>query len=409
MRRVILLSEGTSSYARGLLHGIAEYSRHHGPWTFYRESMVPFYRASRQKKTLACLKSWNADGIIARVKEPELLNDLISFGRPIITVDDNNQQPHCSKVISDYQATAKIAAEHLLSLGLRHFAFCGFDSLLWSRKRCHSYCTFLEKSGFSPQLYKSPRSKTGTLWENEQSRIISWLKSLPKPVGIMACNDDRGQQIIDCCKIANIHVPEQVAIIGVDNDILLCNLSNPPLSSVAINTTRAGYLTAQLLHKLMDGEKSLSHTVVAPATHVEIRQSTETLAIEDKDVAEAIRYIRQNARQKIQASDVAHVVALSRRTLLDKFKRSLGHTVHDEIKRVRIQQISRILIETDLPVYMIARSFHFTCGEHIARYFRQATGMSPQFYRKQFGRVDCFKPHKQGFKNYAWFAPEYEP
>ncbi len=386
MRKVILLTEGTSSYARGLLHGVSEYSRHYGPWTFFRESITPFYRQSNQTKALSRIKNWGGEGVIARVSEPNILQKIVDLGLPLITTDDNIEFPGIPRIVSDYEETGKLAAQHLLNRGFSQFAFCGFDNLLWSRLRYKSFRNEIKKDGYDSFIFVSPRATKGHIWEKEQPKIIKWLKSLPKPIGVMASNDDRGQQIIECCRIAGIYVPEQVAVIGVDNDVLLCDLSNPRLSSVAIDTRRAGYLAAERLDKLMAKKKVKSGKIIARATHIETRQSTDTYAIDSPEVVEALHYITQNAKNPIQVDDVAKEVSLSRRILFDKFHKYLGRSVHQEIKRVRIEHIARMLIETDLTIYQIALAFHFTSIEHIARYFRQEKGMAPKEYRKRYGK-----------------------
>jgi LacI family transcriptional regulator len=382
MRKVILLIETASSYARGLLQGILEYSRINGPWTFYREPIAPFYRDRDRVLHIERMKKWGADGIITRL--PANIRTITSLHLPIISTDDNQQHPHSPCVISDYQAAGKMAAGHLLERGFKHFAYCGFSTMFWSQERGRSFGNFLKQNGYEVNFYKYPHTKSQQLWENESALLIEWLESLPKPVGIMACNDDRGQQVIEACRTAGLYVPEEVAVVGVDNDTFLCGLSNPTLSSVDINTTRAGYEAAQLLDHLMNKQKPDNEIIVAHPTHIVTRQSSEILATEDIMVMKAIHFIRQNARKSIQVTDVAKKVALSRRTLLDRFQKVLGRTIQEEIRRVRIERISQLLLETDLPIYQIALKMDFTSIEHISRYFQQEKGMSPLTFRKKY-------------------------
>jgi LacI family transcriptional regulator len=216
--------------------------------------------------------------------------------------------------------------------------------------------------------------------------MANWLKSLPKPVGLMTFADDRSQQVIDTCKIAGVNVPDEVAVIGVDNDDLICDLSDPPLSSIAFNTERAGYEAAELLDKLMAGKKVVNQTIVVRPTHIVTRQSTNIIAIEDRVVADAARFIRQHSRKIIQVSDVTSAVMVSRCTLERRFRRALGKSVLKELKRVRTDQITQMLMETNLSVSQIASTLGYLSATHIARYFRQEKGISPLAYRKKYGR-----------------------
>jgi LacI family transcriptional regulator len=218
--------------------------------------------------------------------------------------------------------------------------------------------------------------------------MADWLKSLPKPVGLMTCTDDRSQDVVEASKIAGVHVPEDLAIIGVDNDELVCELSSPPLSSIALNTQRSGYEAAELLDKLMSRKriKMANLTIVVHPTHIVTRQSTDILAIEDRDVVAAVRFIRRNAREMIQVDDVVDTVAVSRRSLEQRFRRELGCSVLAEIKRARIDQVARMLVETNLSVSQIALALGYSGVENIARYFRSEKGMSPLAYRKLYGQ-----------------------
>ena len=365
------------------MRGIAKYSDLHGPWIFYWKA--PFYRESAGKEvTLSRLKTLDADGIIMR--EQKKTKEILAMSLPTIVSPYTEQFPGLPNIIPDDAAIGKMAAEHLLDRGFRNFAYCGFEDMFALRNRGEIFRKRITEAGFETCIYKEPKSKVKRLWENEQKIMADWLKSLPKPVGLMACNDDRAQQIIEACKIAGLHVPEEVAIIGVDNDDLVCNLSHPPLSSITLNFERAGYEAAELLDKLMTGEKMTDQRIVVRPTHIVTRQSTDILAIEDREVAEAVRFIRQHCREPIQVSDVVDAVLVSRRSLYQQFRRVLGRSPNEEIRRARVEQIVRMLVETNLPVSKIAFALGYSSVAHIARYFRQEKGMNLQSYRKLYGR-----------------------
>ena len=377
----MLLIETSCAYGRELLLGIAKYSRIHGPWMFYKgppHSADP----SEKKRVVSRLMKW-ANGAI--IREPKS-DKLLTVGVPII-VSPNviRQMPNLPVIVTDCVAVGRIAAEHLLDRGFRQFAYCGFDDMPWSQGREENFCKRITEAGFETHVYERSLSEIERFFDKEQISLADWLKSLPKPVGLMTCNDDRSQQVVDACIIAGLHVPEEVAIVGVDNDELVCALSNPSLSSIPLNAKRAGYEAAELLDKLMAGEKMAGQRIIDRPTHVVARQSTDILATEDRDVAQAMRFIRQHAKDVIGVTDVVYAVALSRRVLEKRFRRILGRSVLDEIRRVRVAQVARMLVETNLPISRIALALGYPSVKHIARSFRKEKGMTPLAYRKQYG------------------------
>ena len=384
--KVILLIENSRGFGRELLRGIAKYSRLHGPWTFYR--MPAFYRdpgGRIRKKEMHRLKNWGATGIIMR--EVENNEELIGLGLPtIISTYVHEKIPNTCEIYVENVNIGKMAAEHLLGLGFKQFAFCGFNDFFWSQERQEGFTKRIKQAGFETHIYKQPKSKAKRLWDNEQVILADWLKSLPKPIGLMACIDERSQDVIEACKTAGIHVPEEIAIIGGDNDDLICDLANPPLSSVAISGVRAGYQAAELLDRLMFGkEEPTGQKIFVEPTHVEARQSTDILAIDDRDVAVAVRFIRQHSREPIQVADIAEAAAIGRRSLEKRFRKVLGRSLHDEIRRVRVEQVAKMLVETNLSVSQIADSFGYSSVNNIARYFRREKGISLFAYRKLYG------------------------
>jgi LacI family transcriptional regulator len=383
IRKVILLIDTARGYGRGLLRGIAKYSDLHGPWTFYWKA--PFYRESGSHEvTWSRLKKLDANGIIMR--EQENTRQILATGLPVIVSPYSEPFAGFPNIIPDDAAIGKMVAEHLLDCGVKYFAYCGIEDMFALRNRCEIFCKRIAQAGFETNLYEEPKQRALRLWENEQNIMADWLKSLPKPIGLMACNDDRARQVMEASKIAGLHVPDEVAIIGVDNDDLVCNLSHPPLSSVALNFERAGYEAAELLDKMMAGKKIRARSIVVQPTHVVARQSTDMLAIEDNEIAKAVRFIRQHAGEEIQVEDVVSAVTVSRRSLERHFREVLNRSVLDEIKRVRVDQVARMLVETNLSVLQIALALGYLNAENIARYFRQEKGMSPLAYRKRYGQ-----------------------
>jgi LacI family transcriptional regulator len=252
----------------------------------------------------------------------------------------------------------------------------------WAVRRGRSFARHVGKAGFTVRFYTQPRSQFARTWENEPTFIAQWLRSLPKPVALMTCADYRSQQVIEACRIADLRVPEEVAVLGVDNDELVCELSALPLSSIALNFEAVGYEAAELLESLMSRKGTKARSIVLRPTNVVARQSTDILAIDDADVAQAVRFIRAHASDMIQVSDVVNAASVSRRDLYYKFKKHLGRSISHEIRRVRVQEIAAILLRTEMTVSQIASKLGYCSSDHISRYFRQEMKMSPLEYRR---------------------------
>ncbi|MDD5065071.1 MAG: DNA-binding transcriptional regulator [Phycisphaerae bacterium] len=382
--KVILIIERSRSFGRGLLHGIIQYSNLHGHWLYY---MKPeFYRQDKEKSH-KWLTDIDADGVIAHTWDPDFIDSIVNLGLPAVICGLDKPKHKACRLSTDEIDAGRMAAEYFIQRGFRNFAYCGFDDMIWSQQKCDGFKRILAESGFQTSVYQQPGAKHLRKPAKEQSLIAAWLESLPKPVALMACNDDRGLDILAACKIAECKIPDDVAILGVDNDELICNFSYPQLSSIALSTERAGYEAAKILDKLMRNQKITENEkeVTILPLHVVTRQSTDIMAIEDKDVAEAISFIRRHSREIIQVGDVAQAVGLSRRALEQHFRKVLNHSIHEEIKYTRINQMANMLIGTNLSVSQIAKLLGYPyAANNIARYFKQQKGMSPLDYRKKF-------------------------
>jgi LacI family transcriptional regulator len=382
--KVIYLVETSRAYGRGLLRGIAQYSNLHGPWLFF---MGPEFYVKGIEHSYKWIKEVGADGIIAPLWDAKIIEMIVDLGLPSVICGIERPALNICRVVTNDAAVGCLAAEYFLERGFQRFAFCGFNDALWSQRRGDSFSKRVSQAGSVAHIYQQPKVRRRWSMEGEQNIIAEWLKTLPKPIAIMACNDDRGQDVLAACRIAGIEVASEAAILGVDNDELICDLSYPQLSSIATSTERTGYETAQVLDKLMKGQKiaeSEKEVVIWPL-HVVTRQSTDIMSIEDTKVAEAVLFIRKHGRDTIQVGDVAEAVGLSRRALQQRFQKVFAHSVHEEIKSARVNQMARMLTETNLPISQIVRLLGYPDASNISRYFKQQKGISPSNYRKQFG------------------------
>ena len=374
MKKIVLLIESSREFGRQLIIGIARYSRINGEWSFYKEQ-------TGLKTSIPRLTSWKPHGIIMR--NSMIKRELLKLKIPIILALHDSSRPKNMPIIkTDSLSIAKFASEHLIGKGLKNFAFCGFDNYEWSNERKIHFEKFINEAGYSAFKYRSPKNNINSEWRKEQLHVIDWIKTLPKPIGIMACNDDRGQHILEVCKLIGIKVPEEVAVIGVDNDPMICELGDPPLTSIALNVESAGYETARLLDELINGSKMCGQQITVSPTHIVQRQSTDILSVNDEDVATAIRFIRENAKNKILVNDIVKITKLGRRALEQRFKKSIHRSIYDEIRRVRVEWISKMLIESDLTISEITSLLNFTDLEHISRYFKKEKGIGLSKFRR---------------------------
>lgn len=382
--RVALLIETSRGYGRQFLRGVIRYSRLHGPWGFY---ITP----GDLEQVLPRMRRWGGTGIIARVETPQVARAILASRLPAVLVGLSSmrvwQNPalrQFSRVHSDSIAAGRLAAEHFLERGFRHFGYVGLPGYVWSQRREQGFCQRVRAAGFETYVYPLPADiPQHEPWEQEHRRLARWLAKLPRPTGVMACNDDRGRQVLEACRTAGIQVPEEIAVVGVDNDELFCELSDPPLSSVALNAEAAGYRAAAVLHRLMLGEKLPPQEIVAEALYVVTRRSSDVVATDDPDVAAALKFLHDHAGEPITVDDVVAAVHLSRRTLELRFRRQLGRTIHEELERLRLQRAERLLLESDFPVPYVAEASGYRSGNYFARVFRQKWGMTPHQFRRQ--------------------------
>ena len=383
-KKVAILIRSSNVHSKEMSLGIAKYANLYGHWELVAPPSFLFAKSPTLEKNEMWLKKNHVNGLIDSGGWGE--KEEMSLGIPVIVDWDRyKERPNCGYFKTDNQRIGILAAEYLLSKGFKNFAFCGLEKRQWANERGDSFKQRIHEAGFEPSLYIQPKTQKNRRWENEQPFIIEWLKSLPKPTGILACHDIRGLYLIEACKAANIHVPEELAILGVDNDEMTCATAYPPLSSVALNAKKAGYEAAKLLDKLMSDVEVEENNVLIRPTHVVTRQSTDVLAIDDPDIAKAVRFIRTNTKRQIQVSDVAGAVPVLRRTLERRFKTLFGFSVNEEIARTKIENIATILVETNEPISKISYDFGFSDASHMTRTFRRVKGMTPLAYRNNYG------------------------
>ncbi|MEQ9409574.1 MAG: XylR family transcriptional regulator [Fuerstiella sp.] len=377
-KSVALLLETSNAYSRGLLDGIIAFVQQHRTWSVYLPEQ------ERGATPPNWLRNWQGDGIIARIETEAIARAVRRTGLPVVDVSAARYVKGIPWVETDDGAIAELAAEHLLSRGFQNLAYCGDPDFNWSRWREQRFRELVHDAGARYFVHQSiPRLRPGYSWNRDRQQLARWLKKLPQPVGIMACYDIKAQQLLAICRDEGIAVPEQVAVIGVDNDRRLCELCDPPLSSVIPNTVKAGFQAAEMLGHLMANRRPAAMKSLITPLGVETRQSTDVLAIDDPDIVSALQYIRQNAFSGINVHDVLRHVPLSRRVLESRFQQLLGRTPHAEILRLRIDRVKQLLVETDLSLAEIAGSAGFRHTEYLSVAFKRSEGETARDFRKR--------------------------
>lgn len=376
--KVALVVETSLASGRDVLRGIARYVREQGPWSIYHEPR------GLEDSVPRWLRRWEGDGIIARIQNRTIGRAVVDTGLPVVDVLGMVPEAGVPLVHVDNEAVARMAAEHLLERGFRFFGFVTVAGTPWAEDRQQAFERALAEAGLSCSVCRLPRDTRGEqTWERQEDQLTSWVESLPRPAGIMACNDPRGQLVLEACRRAGIAVPEEMAVVGVDNDEPLCEIADPPLSSVVPDHQAVGYQGAALLHDLMRGARPPSAPHLIPPTGLVPRLSTETLAVPDPHVALAVRFIREHACDGISIDDVVGRVSLSRSTLQRRFNRLLGHTIHDEILRIRVRRARDLLAGSDLSIEEVTEKAGFSHRQYLGEVFKERTGETLAGFRRR--------------------------
>jgi LacI family transcriptional regulator len=385
LKRVMLLIESSRAYGRGCLLGVAAYVRSHGRW-----SIVHIERGLTEGIP-KFLKSWKGDGIIARIENSKIAKAVEDLGVPAVDLRGSHRPTRGAMMDTDPRIVTRMAAEHFLDIGFRNFAYIGYPGVDFSERRIAAYQDYLTSRGMVVHIYTphlpSHLSTDILGWEArgelEGASIAEWLQSLPHPLAVLACNDVRGRQIIDACNHSDLSVPEEVAVIGVDDDEVICELSNPPLSSVQPDTLRLGYEGAALLDSMMNGGPAPADTIFIPPKGIAHRLSSEAAAVDDREVAAAMQLIRDHACEGMTVQNVVTRLNISRSTLERRFQAAFARSPSTEIERVRMSRAKLLLMETRYKLSKIAAITGYGSASQFATAFKRYTSLTPGEFRKQ--------------------------
>ena len=382
MVRLILLTDFTEAFAHNLLRGILEYSKGREPWVVCR--MPPSYKQSYGiPGVLEWAKKWQADAIIAQFNDNDEVELFRENGIVALAQDFQSRFSVIPNITSRYELTGQMAADFFLQKGFRNFAFYGYKDVVWSEERYMGFRNRIMEKGLGDNFFEYKNQPLENLWYYESEPLADWIKSLPHPVALMACDDTRGNKIMEMCQVLGINIPEEIAVLGVENDEIICNLSEPPLSSVSLNIVKGGYEAARLIERLIHNEATSCEDVIIQPITIVNRLSTDIYATDNPAILAALKYIHQNLANKINVEDIVKQVPLSRRLLEIRFRQVTGQSIYQYISDLRMERFSQLLLASTEPIADLAMQVGLADSKNLARQFKLWKGCTPVEYRKR--------------------------
>ena len=382
MIRVLIITDFTESFSHKLLAGLVDYSRRKEQWIVRR--MPPSYKAQIGiPGIIRVAKEWDVDAVIGQFEPTDEVGLFAENGIVAIAQDFKKKFTSIPNVTGDYIGTGKMAARFFIDRGFRNYGFFGFNDVCWSDERCDGFRREVEAAGFGGSFYAYRMQESDMLWYYQRNRLREWLQMIPKPIAIMACDDNQGTNLVEACHSLGIRIPSEVSIMGVDNDETLCSLGSTTLSSVQVDIEEGGRQTAALVERLVADPSAPAEDVVLKPVKIVERMSTAAFATDDQQILKALLFIHRNALKKISVSDVMTEAALSRRLLERRFKSVTGKTLYEYITDQKLRHFAEQLQETDEQVINIALSMGENDTKSISRRFKQLYGCTPVEWREK--------------------------
>lgn len=379
--RLLFITDFTEQFAYRLLRGILNYSKETEPWVVYK--MHPSHKKSLGMRGLVrWAVDWHADVVIGLFEPYEDVNLFKKHGIVVIAQDYISKFPSIPNITANYDATGAMAARFFVTRGFKNFGFLGYGGVCWSEDRCQGFVNEIKRSGIDT-VYINNSLLINNFREADASVFDKWVMMLPKPIAVMCCDDTIANTLLEHCKVCGVSVPSEVAVIGVDNDEIMCDMSDPALSSINVDIERGGYETARLAAEMVREHRFDGEDIVLQPTNVVPRVSTNVFATQDASVLAALQFIGQNSRRKISVKDVLSVVPMSRRLLEQRFLKETGSTIYQYITMVRMNVFARMLVESKDPISEIAAKLDEPDTKSISRRFLAVKGCTPSEFRKR--------------------------
>ena len=380
--RLLFITDFTEQFAYRFLRGILDYSQRTEPWVVCK--MPPaFKRHLGIEGVVSWAKTWKADVVIAQFDPEDDVTIFRKNGIIAIAQDYVSKFKQIPNITGEYDKTGRMAAEHFLNKRFENFGFFGYNGVCWSDERYEGFRKALEEAGYGENVHLYDRQNIDNMWYYDQSCLHEWLISLPKPIAIMACDDNQGNLLIQACHVCGFKIPFDVAIIGVDNDEILCNMSEPAMSTINVDIERGGYDTAEMVDRMVADPSYKGEDITLQSLKVIPRVSSSLFATNDPAVLKALRFILANVDKRISVSDVLNQVPMSRRLLEQRFKSMTGVTIYNYIMIHRIERFAQLLLSSNDSVSDIAARLDEFDTKSISRRFKALKGCTPVEYRKK--------------------------
>ena len=380
--RLIFITDFTEQFAYRLLRGIINYSRETEPWVVCKMPLSVKDQMGLDGLIDFAL-DWKADIVIGQFWPGEDVSLFRKHGIVAIAQDFIRKFDSIPNITADYEGTGALAAKRFLSRGFQNFAFWGYGGVCWSDDRCKGFYNALVEAGYGDRFYKYEKQKIGNIWDYDIQAIDKWFKTIPRPIGIMACDDNQGNIVVQYCSTRGIKVPSEVAVIGVDNDEILCDLSIPSLSSINVDIERGGYEAAAMAEQMVKDPSYMGEDIVLRPMNLVSRMSSNVFATKDSAILQALQFISANVDHKITVPDVMQQVPLSRRLLEQRFRKETGTTIYKYISALRMDRFAQLLLASNDPIADIAARLEEPDTKSISRRFQMVKGCTPSEYRKQ--------------------------
>ena len=382
MIRVLIISDFTESFSHKLLAGLVDYSRRKEQWIVRR--MPPEYKAQIGiPGVIRIAKEWDVNAVIGQFEPTDDIGLFAENGLVAIAQDYKKKFTTIPNITADYIGTGRMAARFFIDRGFRNYGFFGFNDVCWSDERCEGFRREIEEAGFGDSFYAYRMQEIDMVWYYQRNRLREWLQTVPKPIAILACDDNQGTNLIEACHGIGIKIPEEVSAIGVDNDESLCSLGSTTLTSIQIDIEEGGRQTGALVERLVADPTAPAEDVVLKPVKIVGRLSTAAFATTDQQILNALLYIHKNALKKISVTDVMAEAALSRRLLERRFKSVTGKTLYEYITDQKLKYFAEQLADTDEQVINIALSMGENDTKSISRRFKQLYGCTPVEWREK--------------------------
>lgn len=386
-KRVLLLVESSGAYGRKIAQGVALYVCEHENWVLHVEDRG-LYSVPTE-----LLQGWDGDGIISRNSGGAIRKAIGRHRCPLVELLSSSKGDHV-EVLPDERKSMELCIAHFRDRGIVSIAFYAYGKSWWIDRRRDLFLELSVGQTFQSHCFVDDTTKKANPqppWEDRyEISLKKWLKTLPHQTGVIVANDAQAIRVLNVCRQNEINVPEQIGLLGYDNDEHLCNLATPPLSSLDRNAEMVGYKAAELLDLKMNGKKFSLVPLLIPPRSVVVRRSSEIASITDADVVEALNYIAEFATQGIGIDEVAEHVGLSRSTLSRLFQKHLNRTPKEEIMRIRLDRAKYLLTYTEIPIKTIAMQSGYKTVGHFTSMFKQHTGRTPMVYRNESRKFSAF-------------------